>query len=181
MLLIFVGQSDMWIARRSSPMSAEEFMTEANEMKYIADGERGFDHEPYWRYLDSVEGIMPPHLFKFASNPENHDGSPNSLHDSWLEYWNVLERVIGDKPKFRELQIEACFLGSRHDRRIHLHYGNVQRHSISAGRFSTHGDLLIHELAIEAAGLFSHELLFANGSTFTVHFKDLEHRIELIK
>ena len=41
--------------------------------------------------------------------------------------------------------------------------------------------LLVHEMAIEAAGLFSHELLFANGSTFTVHFRDFEHRIEPFK
>ncbi len=43
-----------------------------------------------------------------------------------------------------------------------------------------HGDLLVHELAIVREGLFSHELVFAQGMVFLVHFADFEHRIELM-
>ena len=150
-------------------------------MKYIHDGERGFDHRPYWAYLRSVKEIMPTPLFEFASNPDNHDlTSPNSLHDSWLEHWRVSEIVTGENRRFRDVQIEACFLGPRHDRYIFLTYKNVRQHSISAGRFFPYGDLLLHEMTIEQENLYSHEVLFANGSTILVHFSDFEHRIEAL-
>jgi len=152
-------------------------------VKYISDSKRGWDHCPYWEYLESVKGVMPVHLFEFASNPENHDlTSPNSLHDSWLEYWRIAEIAKEDRHSGRRSQIEACFLGPMHDRHIYMQYKDVEKHSITAGydRAMQHGDLLVHELAIVREGLFSHELVFAQGMVFLVHFADFEHRIELM-
>lgn len=152
-------------------------------MKYISDGKRGWDHRPYWQYLESVKGAMPAHMFEFASNDEHHNlTSPNSLHDSWLEYWRIAEIAKQDSHRVRRSQIEACFLGPMHDRYIYLQYTNVERHSITADydRALQHGDLLVHELAIVREGLYSHELVFAHGMVFMVHFADFEHRIELI-
>ena len=148
-------------------------------MKFITE-DRNYD--PYLQYLESVKNVMPHHMFEFASNMENHNlTSPNSLHDSWLEYWRISEIDKGDR-RVRRLQIEACFLGPMHDRHIYLHYKNVERHSITVGydRAPRHGDLLVHELVVVPEGVYSHELLFAGGAVFTVNFADFEHRIELL-
>jgi hypothetical protein len=153
-------------------------------MKYIHNGESGWDFDPYWRYLESVRGTMPPNIFRFASTLDNYNSSADSLHDSWIEFWKISEVVIGEKRRFRRVNIAACLLGPMHDRLIHLHYTNVERHTIAASdgqrNAAGYGDLLFHEMTIEANGLFSHELLFASGAVFTVHFREFEHRIEPI-
>src|ERR1700681_1590826 len=104
---------------------------------------------------------MPAHLFEFASNPENHDlKNPNSLHDSWLEYWRIAEKAKNYGNQDRSTQIDACFLGPKHDRYVYLTYKGVEKYSIlSAGeltlapRQTPHGDLLVHELTIVRDGL----------------------------
>lgn len=155
-------------------------------MKYISNWRGGYDHRPYWEYLQSVEGTMPTHMFEFASNPENHDlTSPNSLHDSWLEYWRIAEVAEDGRRRFRSLKIDACFLGPMHDRHIYLHYKNVEQHAImpayeSPYRGGQHGDLLVHELVMVREGVFSHELVFSLGTVFSVQFAEFEHRVELI-
>jgi hypothetical protein len=156
-------------------------------VRYISEGKWGWDHRPYWEYLESVKDAMPAYLFEFASNPENHDlKSPNSLHDSWLEYWRIAEIAAHRSEGDRSLQIDACFLGPRHDRRIYLGYKRVEKYSIKdteepviAPRRTPHGDLLVHELAIVREGLFSHELVFSKGTVFKVVFSDLVHYVEL--
>jgi hypothetical protein len=147
-------------------------------MRYIQPHARGgHDHTQYWAYLESARLQISPHIFAFASNPENHDlTSPNSLHDSWLESWNVEE--ISDEARKRSIQIRAKLLGSRHDRQIHLTYGHVRHHSIvSEGKSAGHGDLLIHEMRLAEPGWYIHELLFSEGSTFLVAFRDFAHEI----
>lgn len=154
-------------------------------VKYIQFGERGWDHRPYWQYLDSVKNSMPSHLFAFAANTENHDlGSPDSLHDAWLRSWNVVESGKGKKVA-RLVQIEAKFLGPQHDRFIHLTYLGVQNYETAwpgGMRKVTqiaHGDLLVHELHMISDDVFMHEMLFETGAVFRVQFSDLIHRIEL--
>jgi hypothetical protein len=158
-------------------------------MKYIVKGRRGWNHEAYWNYLDSVEGLMPKHVFEFANSSDSHNlTSPNSLHDSWLESWLISERTESESRADRCTQIEARLLGPRHDRYIHLKYGRVESHSIRnsgialpSSRRSPHGDLLVHELTIVRDGLFSHELVFAEGSVFEVSFADFECEIVMIQ
>ena len=147
-------------------------------MRYIQPHARGgYDHTQYWAYLDLVRLQMSPHIFAFANDPENHDlTSPNSLHDSWLENWNVEE--ISDEARKRSIRIGAKFLGSRHDRHIHLTYGHVRRHSIVCdGQSTKHGDLLVHEMRLAEPGWYTHELLFSEGSIFLVEFQDFAHEV----
>jgi hypothetical protein len=81
-----------------------------NELKYIAKSKLGWDHTPYWDYLESVKRLMPANMHAFASNSENHDlTSPNSLHDSWLEYWKVSEIPTAERGD-RATQIDVCLL-----------------------------------------------------------------------
>jgi hypothetical protein len=130
---------------------------------------------------------MPAHLFEFASNPENHDlRSRNSLHDCWLEYWRIAETPRQER--VQNIQIESCFLGAYHDRRIYLTYGNVHGYRMKgpdhlppSPRHESHGDLLVHELTMEREGLFTHEMQFSSGAVFAATFEDLDHRVELIE
>jgi len=149
----------------------------------------GYDHAAYWKYLESVQATMPAHIFEFASNSENHDlNSQNSLHDSWLESWNILEPADPESRRRRSIQIEARFLGSNWDRYIYLTYHGVGRHEVlSPEEFALpptskigHGDLLVHEMRVVRDGLFAHELLFSRGSVFLVEFSEFKHRIELL-
>jgi hypothetical protein len=173
----------------SWPAGVRATQSVQTQMEYIARADYGWDHRPYWKYLESARTQMPQHIFGFASNTENHDlTSPNSLHDSWLESWNVREPADTATRKHRSIQIDARFLGSRWDRYIDLTYRNVGRHEILSpegfaqlpSHKTGHGDLLIHEMRIVRDGLFAHELVFSRGSTFLVEFSDFEHRIQLL-
>jgi len=124
-------------------------------------------------------------LFEFASNPENHDlSSPNSLHDAWLEQWCIAEVSLSNERRKRLVEINARFLGPRHDRHIFLTYKNVGRYTMQnpeefeMAPHIAHGDLLIHELTIIQDGLFEHELRFSRGTVFSVQFSGFEHRVE---
>ena len=152
-------------------------------MRYILFGPMGWDHRPYWTYLSSVRAKMPPHLYSLAANPENHDlKSPNSLHDAWLERFELVEL------RRRNLQINLCLLGPQHDRHINLSYKGVMNYGIhNPDKFIAphtldkgHGDLLVHEVTIIDEGLFSHELLFSKGTDIYIEFTDMEHQIQMI-
>ncbi len=156
-------------------------------MRYIRAEKIGWDHAPYWQYLASVKELMPAHLFAFAACDDNHDlTNPNSLHDSWIKYWNISEIRQNQGRSRRAGQIDACFLGPKHDRFIYLTYKDVEKHEIVFREpfcpisHSGHGDLLIHELLLLKNDLFSHELLFSGGAVFSVEFRDMTHRIENI-
>jgi hypothetical protein len=131
---------------------------------------------------------MPEFLYAFAANPDNHDlKNPNSLHDSSLVCWGVREFPVKLKPKSRQVSIECCLLGSRHDRMIHLNYGCVLSHQIREptdaplSESRGHGDLLVHEIQVLQDGIFSHELVFSTGFSFLAHFREFEHRVEMTK
>ena len=43
-------------------------------MKYIIFAEHtGWDHRPYFTYLEAVRQQMPNHLYEFAANPDHHN------------------------------------------------------------------------------------------------------------
>ena len=146
-------------------------------MKYIKLTEKGWDHRPYWAYLDSIKREMPDGVFAFAANSDNHDLiHPNSLHDSWLIRSTVTEHndPRGDLP----IQIEIILLGPRHDRDIHLSYGGVTHYRFSGEKPSRrHGDLLVHEMRAVGDNKFEHELYFSEGTSFLVGFSTFEHLI----
>ncbi len=155
-------------------------------MNYIVSDEQGWDHRAYWPYLASVREMMPPHIFAFAADPTNHDlTSPNSLHDAWLESWNIIE-CGHEKNGTHTVKVEARFLGPRHDRFIHLTYLGVESQEITvpghgdAVSQMAHGDLLVHEIRLITKYLFSHELVFSGGAVFSLQFRDLVHRVDTL-
>jgi hypothetical protein len=176
-------------APRTALARAYQHHDRGQSMKYISPWRSGWDHRPYWSYLETVKDIMPAELFAFASNPTNHDlSSPNSLHDAWLEEWSIAEVTLpNEKRSKRLIEIRARFLGPQHDRHIYLTYKNVGHYtahnpeefaSPPTGRVG-HGDLIIHELTVVREGLFEHELMFSRGTVFSVQFTGFEHRVEI--
>jgi hypothetical protein len=155
-------------------------------MKYVVTGNRGWDHSAYWTYLASVKDVMAQHMFGFASDPANHNlDSPNSLHDAWLERWNIIE-CGHEKNATHTVKIEARLLGPHHDRTINLIYLGVEEFEIvypgrkDEGARMAHGDLLVHELRMATQFVYVHELVFSSGAVFLVQFRDLVHRVDLL-
>jgi hypothetical protein len=159
-------------------------------MEHIFRDEQGVIHlDLYFTYLESVKERFPPHVYAFASNFKYyslHDRT--SLHDAWLDYLHIIEPAEGARKELRNIEIEACFLGPFHDRRIFLSYKNVTGYSLQTPQELAalpshrvgHGDLLVHELRIHPSGDIIHEMEFSRGSTLLIRCSDLIHREELI-
>jgi hypothetical protein len=158
-------------------------------MEHIFKDERGVVHfDSYFMYLESVKERLPPHVYVFASDFKHyslHDHA--SLHDAWLDHLHIVELAEGERSELRKIEIEACFLGPFHDRRIFLSYKNVTGYSLQTSpHFAAlplhhvgHGDLLIHELRFHPSGNMIHEMEFSRGSTLLIRCSDLTHREEL--
>src|SRR6266545_5979212 len=103
--------------------------------------------------------------------------------------FHIIEPAEGERSELRKIEIEACFLGPFHDRRIFLSYKNVTGYSLQTSPDFTalpslrtgHGDLLVHELRIHPSGDIIHEMEFSRGSIQLIRCNDLTHREELIR
>jgi hypothetical protein len=159
-------------------------------MRYILnDHSDGIDFDRYAAYLESVQGLMPAHVYRFASDSKYFDlSSRSSLHDAWLEEVSVRELATGKRNEVRKAQIEVRLLGPFHDRRIHLLYDGVAsyRWELPSGdgaprcEHTAHGDLYTHEICITANGLLTHEILFERNSTFFVECASIKHWESLV-
>jgi hypothetical protein len=158
-------------------------------MEHIFKDERGVVHfDSYFMYLESVKERLPPHVYVFASDFKHYSLRDHaSLHDAWLDHLHIVELAEGERSELRKIEIEACFLGPFHDRRIFLSYKNVTGYSLQTSpHFAAlplhhvgHGDLLIHELRFHPSGNMIHEMEFSRGSTLLIRCSDLTHREEL--
>lgn len=160
-------------------------------MKYISFNENsGWDHRPYWVYLDSIRSKMPETLYRFAANPKHHDLSSHvSLHDAWLEQLSIREISETNDRSKRLLLISTSYLGPFHDVRIHIDYRRVSGYELrnpldlGGSHFpqTSHGDLAVHEVRLVGENSFEHEIVFSRGSVFVIQFEEFEHRIEPIE
>ena len=160
-------------------------------MEHIFRDERGVVHfDSYFTYVEPVKERFPPHVYAFASDSKHyslHDHA--SLHDAWLDYLHIIEPAEGERSELGKIEIEACFLGPFHDRKIFLSYKNVTGYSLQTSPDFTalpshrigHGDLLVHELRIHPSGNIIHEMEFSRGSILLIRCNDLTHREELIR
>jgi hypothetical protein len=147
----------------------------------------GWDLQGYFQYLTEMQGRLPPDVFRFAADSRNYDLiSHQSLHDAWLESLTITEPATGARSEIRGIQIDCCYLGPYHDVRIHLNYRGVSDYSLTTptGVLSPpatnigHGDLLMHEVRIDASGQITHELQFSRGSAFRISCVSFTHRLE---
>ncbi len=153
-------------------------------MKYIYDSASGIiDFKKYSDYIESVKSSFPKHIYDFVSN-ENHFNlhAASTLHDAWLKSFTVQEIISGKRNKIRKTEISISLLGATHDRLINLYYSGITHYSNTYSALAenrAHGDLLTHEICLVDAGIFSHELLFENGSIY-IECADIQHNENLI-
>jgi len=158
-------------------------------MDYIYKKPGEIDYLNYEKYLPSIRGKLPEHVYAFAANPDHFNlESRSSLHDAWLESIVVNEIATGERNEIRQLEVKLSLLGPFHDRRIHLHYTGVAQYSFKASpkydqsglQHTAHGDLFTHEIRLGNNGLIIHELLFEREATFLIECVDIRHSEELI-
>jgi hypothetical protein len=152
-------------------------------MKYIQttdDGIAMFDQ--YYDYIESIKSRLPKHVYDFASNDKYYNLTDHSsLHDAWLEYFNIREIAEGDRSNIRRIEIESSYLGSFHDCRIDIIYKDVQSFSINTLRpplssnVGAHGDLTFHELRLENSNILVHEIIYSTGSIYIIKCHDIIH------
>jgi hypothetical protein len=158
-------------------------------MEYIHTKPGEIDWGIYEKYIQSIRKKLPEHIYTFAANPNNYNfQSHSSLHDSWLENFNVKEVATGKRNEIRKLEIKISLLGPFHDRRIHLRYTGVTQYSfVTPPRYdepryehTAHGDLFTHEIRLGHDGLFIHELLFERDAVLLIECSDIRHSEILI-
>ena len=144
----------------------------------------------YFSYLDTVQGRLPSGVFAFASNPRHYDlESHESLHDAWMEYFTIREPSSGLRKERREIEIECCLLGPYHDLKIVLEYSRVRAYSLTTPEGyrnppafeAGHGDLLMHEVRLDANNSVVHEFLYSRGAVLLITCEDFDHRIEPVE
>ncbi len=142
-----------------------------------------FDIEGYRRYIESVRESLPEAAYAFAVDSRHVDpAARETLHDAWLDSITIREDASGDRREIRRLAIDISLLGPFHDRRIHLRYRGVHAYRFEALpaegiRFThtAHGDLLMHEMRVGAAGGIVHELVFERRGTYLIECDEFSH------
>ena len=138
--------------------------------------------EAYYRHLEAIRNRLPASAFNFASAPWHYDDGEQGLHDSWVEALVIEETLAGERHNERSIQIHARLLGAYHNRRIDLHYKNVQKYDLfTPSRFkhppsykTGHGDWLYDEIDVSTARFVIHRVRFSRGSRWLIECEDIE-------
>ena len=111
-------------------------------------------------------------------NSSHYDlSSHSSLHDAWLEYVQINEKSTGARNEVRGTEIELCFLGPFHDKRLLLRYGAVANYRVwSEEAKAGHGDLDTHEFGVSSEGMPFHQLAFRGNSGIYIEFSEFAYR-----
>ncbi|WP_133251585.1 hypothetical protein [Zavarzinia aquatilis] len=149
-----------------------------------------WDFVPYFAYLETIRGQLPAPVHAFATDEAHYSfSSPTSLHDASLKSL-VIREIEGDDGRRTSIVVETCYLGPQGDRDIHityggvvgydLHYAEVRPETHGYRRPPVHGDIIAHEIRIDRPGIVTHEIHFADGAGFTIHFTSFEHKVTAV-
>ncbi len=141
------------------------------------------DRTRYEKYIKSIKSRLSKQVYNFASNSkyynfENH----SSLHDAWLQYFNIKEIAKGKRSQYRRTDIESCYLGPYHDRRIIILYKDVQSifintvHPLWSAHGWAHGDLITHEVRLDKDKFLVHTIVYSTESIFVIKCRNIIHR-----
>jgi len=149
-----------------------------NLLRKNSAGEVEFD--AYFEYIRSVRTRMSDKAYSFASNFDHYRlDSRVSLHDAWVQSFQVSEVALGERRQTRKLAIELTLLGPYHNSVLRLSYSDVRSYTTDvrvedAGNIA-HGDIAMHELIVDLeTGNLRHEIQFATGSIFRIECGDIE-------
>lgn len=157
-------------------------------MKYIIGSEPNtINYDNYLKYVESKKNAFADVIYDFVSNSAHFDlRSPSSLHDAWLESFQINE-TRDPNARCARLTGTLILLGAFHDRKIIIKYGNITSYlfsfkgtpNVGQHQRTIHGDLFTHELRAHGK-TYIHEILFRSGGKFRVTFSDFEHNEDLI-
>lgn len=123
-------------------------------MKFLKSYENG-NFEKYISYLMTIQNKLTEEIYDFASDPNRHNFSKESLHDSWLK--NV--EINFDFQK-RTSFIQLILLGAYHDREFILSFSGVRQFNICQGLADIERDLLTFEILSEPNDYEEEQIVF---------------------
>jgi hypothetical protein len=111
------------------------------EMKHNHSyGENGRDFNEYIHYLNTIKSSIPLELYDFISDPNRHDFSDKSLHDSRIEEIQFANEFESKGPN-----MTITLLGE--NRKFKLECFSISKYTIEQG--SEINDLLTYEIGLE--------------------------------
>jgi hypothetical protein len=111
------------------------------EMKYNHSyGENGKDFNEYIQYLNTIKNSIPRELYDFISDPNRHNFSDKSLHDSIIEKIQFVNEFETENPN-----MIITLLGE--NRKFKLYYFCISKYTIE--QEYKMNDLLTYEIGLE--------------------------------
>ena len=147
-------------------------------MKRISKDETGaINFDNYFSYIESIKEKLPVSVYNYAISYEHYNLSSHaSLHDAWLEHYEVREVASGSRNENRKIEVFVEFLGPFHDKRLKFHYKGVSQYSGEATDCKKGmGDLNYHEFSKNEDDSIKHKFYFISGSVISVSFTDFEY------
>ena len=148
-------------------------------MKRISKDETGaINFDNYFSYIKSIKEKLPEAVYNYAVSYDHYNlSSHTSLHDAWLERYEVKEVASGSRNENRKIEIFVEFLGPFHDKRLKFHYKGVSQYRGEATDcIKGMGDLNFHEFSKNEDNSIKHVFYFVNGSVISVSFTDFEYQ-----
>lgn len=122
------------------------------EMKYNKSfGENAKDFNEYIEYLNTIKNSIPAELYNFISDPDRHDFSDKSLHDSRIEEIHFINKFETNDPK-----LNIILLGE--NRKFILYFTDISKYKIE--QEYKINDLLTYEIGLEKHYDDENELVF---------------------
>lgn len=113
-------------------------------MKYNKAYEEEGSFEGYLEYLNIIKPKLPKDIFNFISNPNRHDFSEQSLHDSWVKSIECFNDFKTDRTN-----ITLTLIGANFDREFRFIFQGVSQYKISQQISDINRDLITYEIGIE--------------------------------
>jgi len=104
----------------------------------------GCDFSDYLKYLETIREKLPKQLFDFVSNPNRHDFSEESLHDSWIKSIECISNFEAESTEIVLILVNAIF-----DREFQLRFKKVSEYKISQQLSDINRDLITYEIGFE--------------------------------
>ena len=130
----------------------------------------------YFSFIDTIAKDLPERLAAFATNELRYNLNSNeTLHDSWLQSFEVLKVYVTNQPV--NTTVKISLLQAMHTHSIRLFYGGVTNVEFSSEptRWPLQPvDLLVHEFDQVELGVFQHYLEFNHGVWLGLTFTSFE-------
>ena len=124
-------------------------------MKYNKVYEEEGNFSDYQKYLNTIREKLTDNIFDFVSNPNRHDFSEMSLHDSWVK---SVECICDFKKE--NTNIVLTLIGANFDREFKFCFQEVSQYKVSQQLSDMYRDLITYEIGIEKDHNDEEKLIF---------------------